>query len=184
MQQLHPRFIRIPQTCPAPKKCKSSNSEGLFNFILNAPRMTSRKLIDKNYEVELLFQDLNTVLAISDRPKRIAKTLSNKEFVALWQDESSDGFAKDPPNAVIDFRNKMNPKIRSVVSVVINNARLGKDGNSIILTVDTKPFDNVDNNIQNRLMKDMTCGSIYVDQNTPKIGLKAITNILNKGSAV
>ena len=46
---------------------------------------------------------VDTVLAFTDRPDRLAEFDSPQAFVELWSDDSEESFVADPPNIVITW---------------------------------------------------------------------------------
>ena len=94
----------------------------MTDFIINSPKVTSIQLSNSVYELTL-DDTPDGVLAIRDRPNRSYRFITNQQFSDLWSvGGGRNSFLRDPPNAVLDFRNA--DKSRTDAPIIITNSRV------------------------------------------------------------
>lgn len=70
--------------------------EWLFVQIAEVARVTSPTTIEVPTD--------ERIFGFTDRPNRLHADLAPRDFIALWDPSIEDGFASDPPNAVVTWR--------------------------------------------------------------------------------
>lgn len=105
---------------------KKENVEWLF--VVTAKEGEIKQNEQGQYVLTLEHAKIERVLAFSDRPYRIVKMISLKDFKRLWG-EGKNSFEKDPPNAIAVFgQEKIAMKLMSV--------SVDKDRTSFVVTSD------------------------------------------------
>ena len=74
-------------------------------FVLNAKKGYLRFAGDNHYLLRIRLKNLTQIIAFTERPQRLVKTISGKTLLSLWS-EGSNSFAKNPPNAVLTANGK------------------------------------------------------------------------------
>jgi hypothetical protein len=117
----------------APPKIEAVNnlSEGALEridalFVQNASSSSSDE------GTVTLHSVADSTVYFADRPRREVGHIPSRRFIELWENEEN-GFALDPPNAVLSFLDDDGPTPDDVV-VVLREPRL--DGHELTYTVD------------------------------------------------
>lgn len=71
-----------------------------YSFVIKSPQSKLLHVKGKTYQLVVPMSDVKSVLAFSDRPARIVKKLSVKEYVTMVN-SGSDSFKKDNPNVAL-----------------------------------------------------------------------------------
>ena len=97
----------------------------MTDFIINSEKVKATQ-ISKNIYILEITDNPDGVLAIQDRPKRKYNYINNSIFANLWNtNQKGNSFSRDPPNAVIDFRN--GDKSRTDIPVKIVSTKTDGD---------------------------------------------------------
>lgn len=117
-------------------------------FVITSKQGEIKKNDQGQYELFLKHAHIERVLAFSDRPNRIVKFISPKDFKKLWG-EGKNSFEKDPPNAVAVFGQEK-------IAMKLMSASVDKDKTAFVVTPD-------DDNIHDVNMGNV---SVFVDSKT------------------
>lgn len=72
-------------------------------FVISAKNGEIRQNDNKEYILSLEHTQIERVLMFSDRPNRIVKFISPKNFQKMWGEGGQNSFKNDPPNAIAVF---------------------------------------------------------------------------------
>lgn len=98
-------------------------------FVITSKEGDINKNDQGQYELTLKHAHIERVLAFSDRPNRIVKFISPKDFKKLWGEGGKSSFKKDPPNAVAVFGQEK-------IAMSLMSVSVDKDKTAFVVTSD------------------------------------------------
>lgn len=104
-------------------------------FVITSKAGEIKKNSQGQYELTLQHAHIERVLAFSDRPNRIVKMISPKDFKKLWGG-GKNSFEKDPPNAIAVFGQEK-------IAMQLMSVSVDKNKTSFIVASDDDKIRNV-----------------------------------------
>lgn len=108
------------------KKVAGKKKTASWLFVVSAGKGFIKRTGRKTYTLHLKLPDFNQVTMYTDRPKRIAHSISAKKLAKIWKN-GTNSFAANPPNATVSFED-MRPIVMTVTKIKIQ-------GNLLTLTL-------------------------------------------------